>query len=208
VKRIHPTGSSPVKPILPWLPLALLLFSTGVLPCPGARAAPDWLELNAGVTNVYDGNRLRVVDYKGTVHLVRLSGSDAPELGQPGGIEARKRLRELIDGQTVRIVHRYFDARGRILGKIYVDRIWANKVLVEEGLAWYFDPDDDAPELRALERKARERKKGIWRRSAPIPPWHWRRGVRVPRPGLENERPRPLKRSPSTNDRPLIGVSF
>ena len=171
-----------------------------------ALARSDWLELDATVTDVKDGNTLRVVDGKGTVHFVRLSGSDAPELNQAGGFEARQRLKELVHRKTVHIVHRYFDTVGRILGKVYLDKTWINKQLIEEGHAWYYDPDQDAPELKDVAAPARAKRLGLWHASQPIPPWHWRRGVRTPREGLETEMPPEFRRAPSTNDRALIGA--
>ncbi len=76
-----------------------------VLMCPlVCCAAVKWLELRAAVTEVVDGNVIRVRDRRGFTHVVRLSGSDAPELTQPGGRQARDRLRALLSGKTVRIV--------------------------------------------------------------------------------------------------------
>lgn len=169
-------------------------------------AAPAWLELEATATEVKDGNHLRVVDGKGTVHLVRLAGCDAPELTQPSGVEARDRVRALVLNKTVRIVHRYFDEAGRILGKIYVEQTWVNEVLVREGLAWFADPDQDAPELEALAREARAATTGLWQKTDPVPPWLWRRGVRSVKADTDlTPPPRVFPRSPSANDRALIG---
>jgi endonuclease YncB( thermonuclease family) len=172
----------------------------------GAAEPPAWLELEAVVTDVRDGNQLRVVDGKGTVHLVRLAGCDAPELAQPAGVEARNRLRDLVRNKTVRIVHRYFDEAGRILGKVYADEVWVNEALVRDGLAWFADPDEDAPELGAVAREAQTAKTGLWRQTEPVPPWLWRRGARSVKPDTDlSPPPRVFPRSPSTNDRALIG---
>ena len=137
---------------------------------------------------------------------MRLSGSDAPELNQPSGILARDRLRALVQGRTVRLVHRYFDARGRILGKVYLEQTWVNEVLIQEGLAWFGDPDHDCPDLEATARAAKASRRGLWQSSSPIPPWEWRRGARWFKAGMEESQPPPpLRRSPSSNERALLG---
>ena len=108
--------------------------------------------------------------------------------------------------KQVRIVHRYFDERGRILGKVFIDKTWANKTLVQEGLAWFGDPDGDCPELADVERLARDKKLGLWKRGTPIPPWYWRRGSRFPRAVGEYERPvSKFPRAQSSNERKIIG---
>ncbi|OGV65908.1 MAG: hypothetical protein A3K19_07870 [Lentisphaerae bacterium RIFOXYB12_FULL_65_16] len=172
-----------------------------------APPPPAWLELEAVVTLVKDGNQLRVVDGKGIVHLVRLTGCDAPELTQPSGLEARDRVRKLVLNQTVRITHRYFDEAGRILGKVYVGQTSVNEALVRDGLAWFADPDQDGPELEPLAREAQAAKTGLWQKTDPVPPWLWRRGVRTIKADTDlTPPPRTFPRSPSTNDRPTIGV--
>ena len=177
-------------------------------------AAARWLELQAIVTDVLDGDNLRVVDRRRVVHLVRLSGIDAPELSQLGGKAARDRLRELVLEKKIRIEHRYFDQKGRLLGRVFLPEpkgdtgeknIWVNRIMLEEGHAWFADPDGDAPELEAVESEARRENRGIWKRSNPIPPWYWCRGVRIMRDEpVRPPRPR-FPRYQSANEPKLLG---
>lgn len=53
-----------------------------------------------------------------------------------------------------------------------------NRWLVRRGHAWVYDRYADDPRLPALEREARRHRRGLWRRSDPIPPWRWRDGER------------------------------
>lgn len=166
----------------------------------------EWLELHAFVQDVKDGNNLQVLCAKGFVHQIRLSGSDAPELGQPGGIAARDWLRELLLNERVRIVHRYVDERGRTLGRVFVGDVLVNERLVREGLAWFSDPDGDCPQFRAAGQEAKAERRGLWQHSSPVPPWQWRRGVRRRREGDEvGSAPPRFPRSPSSNEPKAIG---
>ena len=183
----------------------VLLLVLAALVATGAPLA-KWLTLYAVVTDVMDGNNIKVRDGKGVVHLVRLSAVDAPELRQPGGLEARALVRKLVLKKNVRIEHHYFDHKGRILGKLYIKDVCLNRRLLEDGLAWFLDPDGDAPEFESCAAKARDKKVGIWRGSTPVPPWHWRRGRFSYREGMEDELPKSFPRSPSSNDRVIIGV--
>jgi endonuclease YncB( thermonuclease family) len=165
-----------------------------------------WLVLSGRVTDVRDGNNLRVTDAEGVVSLVTLAGLDAPELGQTGGKEARDRLVELVKDKNVRIIHRFVDNRGRTLGKVYVGDTFVNKILLSEGLAWRLDPDGDTPELEGLQEKAQEDKLGIWKNGTKVvPPWFWRRGTFSYREGMENRKPKAFPRSRSTNKPQGIG---
>ena len=90
--------------------------------------------------SVYDGDTFRILDYDGADGRVRLALIDAPELDEPRGMEARDRLRDLIDGRDV--VIRFSDtdgkrrgAYGRLLLSVAVDGRDVETILVNEGLA-------------------------------------------------------------------------
>ena len=183
--------------------LPALLFGA---PAEPPQTPKGWLRLEAVATTVYDGNNLKVVDDRGVVNLVCLSGSDAPEMTQPKGPDARKRLVELVNGKSVVILHRWFDSRGKILGRVYVGDVFVNGALLEEGLAWFYDPDDDNPELEAVAEKARAEKVGLWKDANPVPPWWWRKGFFRYKPGMEGEFPKLFPRYRSTNEPETIGV--
>ncbi len=90
--------------------------------------------------SVYDADTFRLLDYDGADGRVRLALIDAPELDEPRGIEARDRLRELIDGRDVTIEFSEPDGRrrgayGRLLLSVEVDGRDVETVLVCEGLA-------------------------------------------------------------------------
>ena len=89
--------------------------------------------------SVYDGDSFRIEGYDRANERVRLAIVDAPALEEPGGIQARDRLRELIDGQWVDIrftdpLGRKRDHFGRLLLSIKVDGVDVESKLVEEDL--------------------------------------------------------------------------
>ena len=52
---------------------------------------------------------------------VRPVGYDAPEIGEPGGWEAKRRLRELIDGKQVQLGSAYRVDRGRLVALVFLN---------------------------------------------------------------------------------------
>ena len=98
--------------------------------------------------------------------VVQLYGVDAPEKGKPFSLEARARLKALIEKKSVRVEALEKDRYGRLLGKVYVGRVCVNLVLLKEGLARFYKrlgKDPQAFELEAAEKAARAAGVGLWR---------------------------------------------
>ena len=76
------------------------------------------------------------------------------------------------------------DRYGRTLGKVIVDGVDANLVLVKAGMAWHYkqyakeQQEDDRILYAEAETIARMVKKGLWSDPAPTPPWEWRKSKR------------------------------
>ena len=61
-----------------------------------------------------------------------------------------------------------------------VDGLSLNLYLLETGYAWWYQkyaPGCDA--CRHSAEKARLRGLGLWSQPNPIPPWEWRKGLRI-----------------------------
>ena len=129
------------------------------------------------VVRVKDGDSL-VVASGGKQVDVRLADIDAPEYRQPHGDAARSALRTLVGDRDVRLQLVGGDAYRRIVAHVFVDNIDVNKEMVRRGHAWVRRAYDPAPKLVAAENAARAERLGLWRASAPTPPWDWRRGKR------------------------------
>ena len=100
---------------------------------------------NAIVVSIYDGDTLNVdIDLGFGVWLrnqnVRLYGINTPELKgltKESGIKSRDRLRELVLNKNI-VLETIKDKKekyGRWLGKIFIDNVVVNEVLVKENLA-------------------------------------------------------------------------
>lgn len=129
---------------------------------------------DARVLRVSDGDTL-TVEMNGRKVRVRLHGVDAPETEQPGGLEARAFLRELLPVKSrleVQMTDR--DRYGRIIG--IIGRPEVNRRLVREGHAWAYRKY--STDYVAEEEAARRARRGLWSAADPIPPWEFRRRSR------------------------------
>jgi endonuclease YncB( thermonuclease family) len=111
-------------------------------------------------------------------HKIRLSDIDTPERKQPFGTRAKQALSELAFGKHARVAEVTKDRYGRIVGRVYVDGLDVNAVLVRGGYAWVYRKYSQDGELLKLEAQAKEKGLGLWADPNPIPPWEWRRGKR------------------------------
>ena len=122
------------------------------------------------VKRVIDGDTIKLSNGE----TVRYIGIDTPETKHPKkpvqyfGREAAAANKKLVGGKRVRLE---FDAQkrdkyGRLLAYVYVDDIFVNAWLVENGFAQVMTipPNVKHQELfLKLQREAREKKRGLWR---------------------------------------------
>jgi endonuclease YncB( thermonuclease family) len=136
----------------------------------------------AGVvhSSVGDGDTVTVAGVEQGAVRVRLAGIDAPEIGQPYGDAARRRLADLVLGQTVNVFWHKRDRYGRLVGRVEVNDVDAGIALLNAGLAWHFKAyqHEQAPEERDryahAESTARGERRGLWLEIAPLAPWSYR----------------------------------
>ena len=116
-----------------------------------------------------------VVDACKSARRWRLSGIDAPELGQDFGKRSKQALADKVADKQVTVETHGKDRYGRTLGTIYVGERNINLEMVAEGMAWWhkrYAPKDAA--LEKAESAARAGKLGLWA-GKPIEPWEWRK---------------------------------
>lgn len=142
------------------------------------RSGDDRLDASVGgrVVRVIDGDTVRVrLDDPAESRTVRYIGVDTPETVAPGrpvecfGEPASNFNRRLVAGRRVRLVlgRERDDRYGRLLAYVQVE----GGPLVEDALlrggyarTLTIPPNDDrAPRFRALERRARDQGRGLWR---------------------------------------------
>lgn len=139
-----------------------------------AMAAQAWA-FTGTVTRVHDGDTV-TVDGK----RVRLYGIDAPELAQPGGVEARDFLAARLTGRTVRVLKKDKDDYGRVVGVVLLpEGEEVNSLMVRSGHAWvYSQYCRDCFGLKLVQAYARAKGLGLWAGPDPVPPWKWRKDHR------------------------------
>lgn len=156
--------------------IALLDRGAGVLP-----VDDDWHryhEQTFEVLRVIDGDtfELSVPDGERATTRVRLWGVNTPEMGrpaedlppQPGAEAATAFTRDLLAGQRVTLhlqSHRLRGGYGRLLAYVELpDGRFLNAALIENGLSKHDDRwgHDRAEQYEALEKQAREGRKGLW----------------------------------------------
>ena len=124
----------------------------------------------AKVERVVDGDTIKLANGE----KVRYIGIDTPETKHPRkpvqyfGKEAFEANRKLVEGKTVRLEFdvQQRDKYGRLLAYVYVDDIFVNAWLVENGFAQVstYPPNVEHQELfLKLQREAREKNRGLWK---------------------------------------------
>lgn len=156
----------------PWCRALAALALVLLLPLPAA-SAPSSAALEGVVIRVVDGDTVHVL-LGNRVEKVRYIGIDTPELRhprwgeEPGGREARKVNRALVDGRRVRLELdvQVRDRYGRLLAYVWVGDLMVNAELVRLGYAQVMTIP---PNVRyqalfvRLQRDAREAGRGLWR---------------------------------------------
>ncbi len=141
---------------------------------------PALAQQKTGLLEIYkfvDGDTFWVVNAKGQNEKIRLIGINTPEARRTGrteveyyGKEASDYVKKILTGRKVRLefdVQRY-DRYKRTLAYVYLDDgRFLNALLVKEGYASAatFPPNVKYSEYFVkLEKEARTRKKGMWKR--------------------------------------------
>jgi len=138
-------------------------------------------EFTGKVVGLSDGDTLSVLR-DGKAVKVRLYGVDTPEKKQAFGTQARKFTGDLVFQQVVTVQIRATDRYGRLVGEVLLpDGRSLNQLLVQAGMAWWYQPYARKELLLAqLEAEARAAKRGLWADPSPVAPWQWRKGSPTP----------------------------
>lgn len=148
------------------------------------------------VTNVSDGDTLKLTTEEGTALKVRLYGIDAPELerinrktgkvakpGQPYGDDAWQALRSKVLRHKVQLDIMDIDRYKRSVGIVSLNNRNINLELIKEGYGWAYTEYLKRPyasEFIDAEKEARASRLGLWQQSNPQPPWEFRKLSKKP----------------------------
>ena len=115
------------------------------------------------VTRVVDGDTVWLkTPALGQPLKVRLSGIDAPEICQTGGVQARDALVGRVLGQQVTLKSRAHDDYGRTLGTVYLNGQDINRWLVTNGHAWVYRFRQKKPLYSEDFAQARAARRGLF----------------------------------------------
>ena len=153
------------------LSLICLVLALSLVACEQPPAVPpDSVEALA--IRAVDGDTIEV-EIEGESYKVRYIGIDTPELHHPTkpvgyyAQEAYEKNRDLVEGQTVFLEKDVSetDRYGRLLRYVYVENVFVNAYLVQQGYAQVstYPPDVKYQErFLELQREAREAGRGLW----------------------------------------------
>lgn len=116
------------------------------------------------VTRVIDGDTIEV-DINGTIYDIRYIGMNTPERDESCYQDATDANRDLVEGETVRLVRDVSDTDrfDRLLRYVYVGDVFVNERLVEQGYAEVvrYTPDTSQfQNFRSLEQTAARENRG------------------------------------------------
>ena len=129
------------------------------------------------VMGVLNGDTIKVLN-AGKQVRVRLYGIDCPKKAQDYGKKAKALVRSMAVGKIVDVEVIDRDRYGRSVGIVTLGEDTLNEILIRDGLAWVYPQYCKIPICNVwsqLEKRARERKVGLWRDPNPTPPWEYRR---------------------------------
>jgi len=133
--------------------------------------------LQGKVVHIADGDTLTIlVDHEQV--KIRLAEVDAPESHQDYGQRAKQVLGQLVFGKEVLVDDEGKDRYGRTIGHVHLGSLDVNSEMVRAGYAWVYVKYARDQSLYALEREAREARRGLWASDVRVPPWEWRKEKR------------------------------
>ncbi len=151
--------------------LRVLLASVAV------QATAATLQAQSGVvTRVVDGDTLWVVTSASAQPLkVRIQGIDAPEICQPGGVQARDALKRLVLGKSVTVASRAQDDYGRTLGTLHMQGQDMGRWMVAQGHAWGSSNRLQKATYADEQRQAQSARRGVFSDAAAEQPGLFRK---------------------------------
>ena len=129
------------------------------------------------VHSVPDGDGL-LINYMEHQIELRLKGIDAPEMGQPYGLQARQCLQRMVTYAHVKVVPYGFCKYGRTTAFVYIGGICLNEEMVRRGFAWvlgeYLTKEQRILYTRMM-NKAKAANLGLWAGTDIVHPSIWRK---------------------------------
>jgi len=146
----------------------------------GVTLAAHAEKFTGRVIVVIDGDTVLVLKH-GHPLKVRLADIDAPEVRHAGsqksqryGPASRDALKRLVLHKRVEVDTLAIDKYGRTVALLKMDALNVNEEMVRQGMAWEYSHFHSDRHYIALQRQARQERRGLWQQVDPVPPWVWR----------------------------------
>ncbi len=169
------------RKFVPPSPLTLVFLMIAAVSC----LSQTFTAFTGKVVGITDGDTITVLDKDNKQHKIRLAGIDAPELGQPFGQTAKRKLSDLVFEKMVTVVGTKTDRYGRLVGQVFLLGVDVPLEMLNAGLAWHFKEFEgeqlakDRKAYSEAESKAKDSKLNLWAEPKPMPPWEYRNGTSV-----------------------------
>lgn len=162
------------RPIL-LVPVILLLMTVSFLA--PVTSVPESAPYT--VAYISDGDTMTVYSETQEKLRIRFAGIDAPETDQPGGLESKAHLMELLPkGTGIKLDEQTKDRYGRTVAIVRRNGRNINLEQIRSGHAWVYRQYNNSHEDIGAEHEARSMRKGLWANASPIAPWEWRKQKR------------------------------
>jgi endonuclease YncB( thermonuclease family) len=127
------------------------------------------------VARVIDGDGAIVIDRNNNKIEIRLAEIDAPEFSQDYGRKSKEILEKLIHKKIINIKFTGKKSYDRHISKVYLNGKDINLLMVKKGAAWVEPRFSNDEEYYKAQNMARKKRRGLWYKRSPMPPWVWRR---------------------------------
>ncbi|MGD2088276.1 MAG: thermonuclease family protein [Candidatus Aminicenantes bacterium] len=121
-----------------------------------------------------DGDSITVAISTEKIISIELDGIDCPEPEQDFGKEAQDFTKNFIYKKKVKVEIIAYEAKDRVIGRVFLEDKDLSLALIEAGLAWYDKKNSSDKKLAKAQKKAKKAKKGLWSTDKPTPPWIFR----------------------------------
>lgn len=102
----------------------------------------------------------------------RMAEIDSPEHNQFYGQQSKQFLENHILYRPIKIKRLGKDKFGRTLCQVYINNIWINKLMVDNGMSWAYKPKTS---LMINQQIAKQKKIGLWKYPNPQNPYIYRK---------------------------------
>ncbi|MBQ6135800.1 MAG: thermonuclease family protein [Kiritimatiellae bacterium] len=143
-----------------------------------AKSDPPRL-LIGRVTSVVDGDSVMVTPNGGVKKRVFLANTDAPELDQPYGADAKSFLSGLVLNKKVEVRYSQADVHGTLCGTLFLKHdkgmVDVNLTMIRNGASWYVPSGEEIAAYSSSMKAAKGEKRGLWAAENPVAPTEWRK---------------------------------